>query len=78
MKSLKVLGFKIQKAFWLGNRRNIQISCFERILKMKKLGDKQIKELVLSNKQLTQKEFDTIRNRSEEFKNIVFRKVNNA
>jgi hypothetical protein len=41
---------------------------------MKKLGDKQIKELILSGKNLKQSEFDTIRNRSEEFKNIVFRK----
>lgn len=39
---------------------------------------KKIKEKILSNKQLTQNEFDTIKNRSEEFKNIVFRKVNNA
>ena len=45
---------------------------------MKRLGDKQIKELILSGKNLKQSEFDTIRNRSEEFKNIVFRKVNNA
>ncbi len=36
---------------------------------------KKIKEKILSNKQLTQNEFDTIKNRSEEFKNIVFRKV---
>ena len=41
---------------------------------MIKLNDKKIKEKILSNKQLTQNEFDTIRNRSEEFKNIVFRK----
>lgn len=44
---------------------------------MKKLSNKQIKELILSNKPLTQTEFDTIRYRSEEFKNIKFRKVNN-
>lgn len=45
---------------------------------MKRLGDKQIKELILSGKNLKQSEFDTIRNRSEEFKNIVFKKVTNA
>ena len=45
---------------------------------MIKLNDKKIKELILSGKHLKQNEFDTIRNRSEEFKNIVFRKVNNA
>ena len=41
---------------------------------MIKLNDKKIKELILSGKNLKQSEFDTIRNRSEEFKNIVFRK----
>ena len=41
---------------------------------MIKLNDKKIKELILSGKHLRQSEFDTIRNRSEEFKNIVFRK----
>ena len=42
---------------------------------MIKLNDKKIKELILSGKHLKQSEFDTIRNRSEEFNNIVFRKV---
>ena len=42
---------------------------------MIKLNDKKIKELILSGKNLKQSEFDTIRNRSEEFKNIVFKKV---
>ena len=51
--------------------KNIKIM---RWYKMKRLGDKQIKELILSGKNLKQSEFDTIRNRSEEFKNIVFRK----
>ena len=46
--------------------------------KMKRLSDKKIKELILSGKHLKQSEFDIIKNRSEEFKNIVFRKVNNA
>lgn len=41
---------------------------------MIKLNDKKIKELILSGKNLKQSEFDAIRNRSEEFKNIVFRK----
>ena len=41
---------------------------------MIKLDDKKIIKLILSGKELTQAEFDTIRNRSEEFKNIVFRK----
>ena len=39
---------------------------------MIKLNDKKIKELILSGKNLKQSEFDTIRNRSDEFKNIVF------
>ena len=39
-----------------------------------KLNDKKIKELILSGKHLKQNEFDAIRNRSEEFKNIVFKK----
>ena len=43
---------------------------------MIKLNDKKIKELILSGKHLKQSEFDTIRNRSEEFKNIVFRSFN--
>ena len=41
---------------------------------MIKLDDKKIIKLILSGKVLTQAEFDTIKNRSEEFKNIVFRK----
>ena len=41
---------------------------------MIKLNNKNSKELILSGKNLKQSEFDTIRNRSEEFKNIVFRK----
>ena len=41
---------------------------------MIKLNNKNLKELILSGKNLKQSEFDTIRNRSEEFKNIVFRK----
>ena len=41
---------------------------------MMKINNKNLKELILSGKHLKQSEFDTIRNRSEEFKNIVFRK----
>ena len=41
---------------------------------MIKLNDKKIKELILSGKHLKQNEFVAIRSRSEEFKNIVFRK----
>ena len=41
---------------------------------MTKLNNKNLKELILSGKNLKQSEFDTIRSRSEEFKNIVFRK----
>ena len=41
---------------------------------MIKLNDKKIKELILSGKNLKQSEFVAIRSRSEEFKNIVFRK----
>ena len=41
---------------------------------MIKINNKNLKELILSGKNLKQSEFDTIRNRSEEFKNIVFRK----
>ena len=48
--------------------------CKKRRSRMIKLNDKKIKELILSGKHLKQNEFDTIRNRSEEFKNIVFRK----
>ena len=48
--------------------------CKKRRSRMIKLNDKKIKELILSGKNLKQSEFDTIRNRSEEFKNIVFRK----
>ena len=42
---------------------------------MIKLNNKNLKELILSGKNLKQSEFDTIRNRSEEFKNIVFMKA---
>ena len=48
--------------------------CCKKEIRMIKLNDKKIKELILSGKNLKQSEFDTIRNRSEEFKNIVFRK----
>ena len=48
--------------------------CKKRRIRMIKSNDKKIKELILSGKHLKQNEFDTIRNRSEEFKNIVFRK----
>lgn len=41
---------------------------------MIKLNNKNLKELILSGKHLKQSEFDAIRSRSEEFKNIVFRK----
>ena len=41
---------------------------------MMKINNKDLKELILSGKHLKQSEFDTIRNRSEEFKNIVFRR----
>ena len=41
---------------------------------MMKINNKNLKELILSGKHLKQSEFDTIRNRSEEFKNIIFRK----
>ena len=44
---------------------------------MIKLNDKKIKELILSGKHLKQSEFDAIRSRSEEFKNIVFRRTKN-
>ena len=40
----------------------------------KKIDDKKLKELILSGKHLKQSEFVAIRSRSEEFKNIVFRK----
>ena len=41
---------------------------------MTKLNNKNLKELILSGKNLKQSEFDAIRSRSEEFKNIVFSK----
>ena len=52
--------------------------CKKRRIRMIKLNDKKIKELILSGKHLKQSEFDAIRSRSEEFKNIVFRKKENA
>ena len=48
--------------------------CKKRRITMIKLNNKNLKELILSGKNLKQNEFDAIRNRSEEFKNIVFRK----
>ena len=41
---------------------------------MIKLNNKNLKELILSGKNLKQSEFNAIRSRSEEFKNIIFRK----
>ena len=40
-------------------------SCCKNEIRMIKLNDKKIKELILSGKHLKQSEFDTIRNRSE-------------
>ena len=56
------------------NKLIIALKCCKKEISMIKLNDKKIKELILSGKNLKQSEFDTIRNRSEEFKNIVFRK----
>ena len=39
---------------------------------MMKRNNKNLKELILSGKHLKQSEFDAIKNRSEEFKHIVF------
>ncbi len=47
------------------NKLIIALKCYKKEIRMIKLNDKKIKELILSGKHLKQSEFDTIRNRNK-------------